>query len=154
MLHVYLAMNGTVFSSFNKRTTFFTAHNGSCKEDEISSEISQQVTMSSSLQVSFLGGMVFKRSILSIGKWANIKASLCLSVNANRPRNTINDNCASTRTVADTRTYNPLFGPSVRHKVVFDFFSAPAHPSATNAAVYTALFNPNAQCSGSHHHEK
>ena len=47
--------------------------------------------------------------------------------------------------VADTRLYNPLFGPLVRRSVgrsqsCFSTFSAPAHPSATNAAVYTALF--------------
>ena len=48
--------------------------------------------------------------------------------------------------VADTRLYKPLFGPSVRRSVrrsqsCFSRFSAPAHPSATNAAVYTALFS-------------
>ena len=34
----------------------------------------------------------------------------------------------------------PSVRPSVLNKVVFMIFSAPAHPSATNAAVYTALF--------------
>ena len=47
--------------------------------------------------------------------------------------------------VADTQLYKPLFGPSVRPPVRrlqshFLSFSASAHPSATNAAVYTALF--------------
>ena len=43
--------------------------------------------------------------------------------------------------VADTRLYKPLFGPSVPPSVKNHFlrFSAPAHPSAINAAVYTRL---------------
>ena len=50
--------------------------------------------------------------------------------------------------VADTQLYKPLFGPSVHQSVgrsqsCFSRISASAHPSATNAAVYTALFIKN-----------
>ena len=50
--------------------------------------------------------------------------------------------------VTNTRLYKPLFNPSVRRSLarsdgpsITKLFHAPAHPSTTNTAVYTAFFS-------------